>query len=258
MKIVVISPHRDDAAFSLGLAIAGWLAAGHSVNVINCFTLSDYAPFSALQSMHPESRIRSVTALRLREDETWGKLLGDGLTLTNLQLKDAPLRLNCSANDVCGMIVTSADGALLTIREALGDAQADALALPLALGGHVDHRTAREAAIPGESNARPCAFYEDLPYAARPGAAATIEDASYALDAGLTPIFTSAMTDPDSAARRKRRQVLCYPSQVDDEVTEQIAGFCARYGGRERLWANAAWHSSKLAVQAAGCLVTGP
>jgi len=38
MKITVLSPHRDDAAFSVGLAIAEWLNAGYAVEVVNCFT----------------------------------------------------------------------------------------------------------------------------------------------------------------------------------------------------------------------------
>gem|GEM_PF-6042353 len=33
----------------------------------------------------------------------------------------------------------------------------------------------------------------------------------------------------------------CYDSQIDESVTTEIAEFSRRYGGRERLWGNAAW-----------------
>ena len=68
MKIVVISPHRDDAAFSLGLSIGCWLDAGHAVNVVNCFTRSAYAPYAEFEFIHSNDRMARVSALRLRED----------------------------------------------------------------------------------------------------------------------------------------------------------------------------------------------
>ena len=68
MIFVVLSPHRDDAAFSLGLAVDSWLAAGHSVSVLNFFTQSAYAPYSDVETLHANDRVSFVSAVRRRED----------------------------------------------------------------------------------------------------------------------------------------------------------------------------------------------
>ncbi len=248
--IVIVSPHRDDAAFSLGLAIRAWLADGHTVQVVNCFTRSDYAPYSDAASLHANDRMTYVSALRLREDTAWQRTLNANakkLLLTDLNLKDAPRRLRISADEVCGLTVDPADKALLRIRKALTAIKSDALLIPLALGGHVDHVTARDAAMGCLPAGVPCAFYEDLPYAARPGAAERIGDDVTALGAAISDGFASAPGDVAAAVSSKRRMAECYDSQIDSDVTEQIARFCERYDGRERVWGDAAWHASKFA-----------
>ncbi len=245
MKIVVVSPHRDDAAFSLGLAIEVWLAGGHSVEVLDCFTRSVYAPYSDTDSLHTNDRMSYVTALRAREDIAWAKLYHGDLRITDLRLKDAPIRLRCSPRDVLGRSALSTDKALLVIQRGLSRAGADAFMLPLAIGSHVDHATALEGAVPGVSGHIACAFYEDLPYAAWPGGGSDMEhkvvDAASLLGEPLTPLFAGPAMDINTAVARKRQMALCYDSQIDDTVVEQIASFCTRYAGRERLWVNAAW-----------------
>ena len=248
MKIVIISPHRDDAAFSLGLSITAWLAAGHLVTVINCFTRSEYAPFTEVEHMHPNDRMPRITAIRQREDLAWRRLYPAGLTLADLNLKDAPLRRHCSANAVCDLPVDTSDKALYRIQRAVERETPDALLLPLALGAHVDHLTARDALLPTATSDLPAAFYEDLPYATRSGVADTIEPLAHSLQLGLEPTFAGLPMDVDAAVLRKRRLALSYDSQIDSAVTAEIADFCIRYEGRERLWANPAWLRSSLAL----------
>ena len=250
MRIVVVSPHRDDAAFSLGLSIGCWLDAGHAVHVVNCFTRSAYAPHAEFEFIHSNDRMARVSALRLREDEAWQKMYGRGLRLTDLNLKDAPLRLHVGVDQVMGRAINPEDKALAKLPKAVAALKPDALVVPLALGSHVDHVTAR-AAMMGEPTATPMAFYEDLPYAARPGAAQSIEQDAAAVEDGLSPVFVTKEGAIAESTERKRRLAICYDSQIADEVAEQIAGFCARYGGRERLWANAAWRASALAAVSA-------
>jgi hypothetical protein len=58
----------------------------------------------------------------------------------------------------------------------------------------------------------------------------------------LTAAFVGPVVDDlEGAMIRKRRIAWCYDSQIDEAVTGQIAEFCRGYGGRERLWVNAAW-----------------
>jgi LmbE family N-acetylglucosaminyl deacetylase len=252
VKIVVLSPHRDDAAFSLSLAIGSWLERGHAVEVVNCFTRSEYAPFADMTAVHANDRMTYVTALRLKEDESWRKQYGAGqrrvaLSMKDLNVKDAPLRLQCGLEEVCTAAVNPADKAMGKVQKALESA--GAVVLPLALGGHVDHRTALEAARPLLTPERPCAFYEDLPYALQL-TAGEIEQAAGALgttlNAELAPAFAGGAQDSEAAVRRKRRLALCYDSQIEDAMADRMAAFCVPYGGRERLWANAAWRASEL------------
>jgi LmbE family N-acetylglucosaminyl deacetylase len=261
VKIAVISPHRGDAAFALGLAIGAWIDQGHSVEVVNCFTRTEHAPFSDVASLHPNDRMSFASATRKREDEAWAKLYPAGknamgqtrgrLTLIDLNLKDAPLRLHIAPEEVYSVAmnppgVNPSEKALLKIRGALerflGARGAGAVVAPLAVGGHVDHRTAREAALTGAMV--PMAFYEDLPGAALAEAEAVMEcvdAASLALGVGLAEAYAEGALE--GAVARKRRMALCYDSQIDDATVERIAGLCERYGGRERLWGNAAWRA---------------
>jgi LmbE family N-acetylglucosaminyl deacetylase len=245
VRIVVLSPHRDDAAFSLTLAIEAWLKAGFRVEVLNCFTRSEYAPYSDADSIHPHDRRSYVTALREREDKAWLRQLGTGVTITDLNLKDAPLRLRCSADEVCNMKVDATEKAFLKIEAWFRHDQADAVVLPLALGAHVDHLTARDAALAGLNVAIPRAFYEDLPYAARPGAAEQIEAVALTLGRTLTCGFVENSKTTNEAVVRKRKAALCYDSQVDDDVIDSIAHFSSRYEGKERLWMNEMWRTSR-------------
>ncbi len=47
-KLTVLSPHRDDAAFSLFICLAKWsMFPSLKVKVLNFFTESAYAPYSS-------------------------------------------------------------------------------------------------------------------------------------------------------------------------------------------------------------------
>ncbi len=256
MTIVVLSPHRDDAAFSLGLSIDAWLAQGHTVSVLNCFTQSTYAPYSDVEALHANDRVSFVSALRRREDNAWNKLATNRLSFHDLDLLDAPLRVACAVDEVLTVEMRPGDRALARTEGAVAKlarkAQANGVfvAVPLAMGGHIDHRIVRQAALNAlGATPMPVAFYEDLPYAAR-------------LDGAEDPALRAAETWPDlfagfalgepagleDAMRRKTRIAECYDSQVDSEAIRSMAEFAGRYGGRERLWADAAWRASGLLV----------
>jgi LmbE family N-acetylglucosaminyl deacetylase len=255
VKITVVSPHRGDAAFALGLSIEAWLAQGHAVEVVSCFTRSEFAPYSDVGSVHANDRVSFVTAVRKREDEAWRKLHpgqqgAAKLTLTDLNLKDAPLRLHCRANEVFGRTADASEKVVSKIRRALEMSKAGALVLPLGLSGHVDHVTARDVALSAPAVAGfPVAFYEELPDAAVAGAEEAIEAAilqlTLTVQSKLEPVFASGARQTDAAIEeavtRKRRVAWCYDSQIDESATMEIATFCRRYQGRERLWGNAAW-----------------
>ncbi len=269
MNILVLSPHRDDAAFSLSLSLQHWLAVGHRVTVMNVFTRSLYAPYADAEKVPQHERLDFISALRKREDLLALRKIGVE-SVIDLDIKDAPIRLDCDSSIVCDMEVVPHDRAIPKVRKALEaelardqqqdaqqeDAQQEdaqqqeaqqqevqhALVLPLGLGHHVDHRTARDAALP-LSQGVPCAFYEELPYAARNGVRVDLsrfrEDAATRLHEPLFPVLCHGThTRPTEL---KRSIALMYESQIDRELADVIAGFSHRYHGAERLWANEAW-----------------
>src|SRR5277367_7138539 len=127
MKILILSPHRDDAAFSLSLAITNWLTARHSVTLLNVFTRSRYAPYSDAAFVHENDELSYVSAMRLREDEhflrriteTLPKGLKNNLHMVDLNLKDAPIRLRIPLEELSNTPVNPADASIEKIRQAL-------------------------------------------------------------------------------------------------------------------------------------------
>ncbi len=253
MKITVVSPHRGDAAFALGLSIRAWLQEGHAVEMVSCFTRSEFAPYSDAGSVHRNDRVSFVTAVRKREDEEWRKqmerLAREGaakFSITDLNLKDAPLRLHVGTNEVFGRAADASEKVVSKIRLALERSKAVAWVLPLGLGGHVDHVTARDVALSAlGAEGRPVAFYEELPEASGEGAeeAVAIAMLSLAVQGKLEPVLAGGGENVDDAVAKKRRVAWCYDSQIDEAATTGIAEFCRRFEGKERLWANAAWRS---------------
>lgn len=259
MKIVVVSPHRSDAAFSLGLAVGSWLEQGHTVEVMNVFTRTEHAPYSDVDSLHPNDRMSFASAVRKREDEAWVKRyvgqLGRGrLSLDDLNLKDAPLRLHCEPGEVYSREPELTEKVVSKLTRALQMSKADAFVLPLGVGNHVDHLTVRTAGLPVDRQVTPVAFYEDQPYATRLSDPTKLHNVVMAatLVAGvpLEAVYASAAGDVEAAVVRKQRLAICYDSQVEDATTQQIAEFSREYEGRERLWANAAWRQTALSFPA--------
>ena len=256
MKILILSPHRDDAAFSLSLAIASWLTARHTVTILNVFTRSRYAPYSDAAFVHENDELSYVSAMRFREDELWvrrinetlPKGLKNNLHLLDLNLKDAPIRLRLPLEQLSDTPVNPADSAIEKIRRSLTKqseaGSVEAIVLPAALGKHVDHLTVREAALPFTATI-PTAYYEDLPYAATHPSAATdlqaLRDAGETANQPLSALVLEPATSPEEAVARKRKLILNYASQIDEEAGEIISNFASRYNGSERLWVNQAW-----------------
>ena len=266
MKILVLSPHRGDAAFSLAVSMGKWLAAGHRVTILNVFSRSLYAPFSDAEFVHDNDRLSYVSAMRRREDEQFvqqmvhdlPKAARANLLMVDLNLKDAPLRLRCALEDVSDLAVNPEDPAIGKLRKALDQQVAaremDALVLPLGLGEHVDHLTVRDAALPLTTEL-PSTFYEDMPYAATHPSVATDlqalrEETGTKWHEELRAVLNRRA---DLGDEWKRRLILGYASQIDDDEAARMGEFAARYSGGERLWANQRW----LAI-AESCRLSSP
>jgi LmbE family N-acetylglucosaminyl deacetylase len=155
----ILSPHPDDAAFSLGGAVAqGYFPA--PVSLVTLFGRSAYSKQDGFAG-DPEA----VTRRRRREDETFASRFG--LALSFFELPEAALRGEpLFVSHPLEPLATPA-GLEEALSQALNDLRPDRLLLPLGLGGHRDHLLTRRAALPlARRRGLDYAYYEDLPYAA--------------------------------------------------------------------------------------------
>ncbi len=235
MEVCVVSPHRDDAAFSCGLLLQSLLAAKVCLRLVNVCTRSSYAPY--LEVPRPPT-LAAVTAIRRREDDAFvaklllaGKADKDQIQMVDLGWLDAPDRWEMPADATLESHCLRVDE-LHSLRRAFRNMESAALVLaPLAIGGHIDHLLARTAAM----NAIPCekiAFYEDLPYAARvpaePSSWHRLSGAHVAWTCRCYPRPTPGL--PGS----KLQYALCYSSQVNEATAKEIGDYSDALGGRER------------------------
>lgn len=214
---IVLSPHLDDAALSLGGSIARWTSAGERILVVTVAAASPsplalLSPFA--ESLHRAWGVGSadVVALRRREDEAAMAILG--AEAARLSRLDAVYRLPQRYDEEAALLGEPALEDRLGLDLALDLApilaaspQAEILA-PLAVGGHVDHRIVHRVAIELAQQGREVGFYEDFPYAARPRA---VEERRAALGLALEPVSV----DIAATIERKVDAVLAYASQID-------------------------------------------
>lgn len=224
LRVTAVSPHRDDAALSAAAALDALARRGAAVTIVSCYTRSSWAPFL------PGATVEEVTRVREEEDERYARSLG-GRSL-GLALADVPLRRPGRSVFDPGEAEDEADaGALAT---ALGPhLDGDAVLVPLALGGHADHRVVR-AAVLAMGRRLPLAVYEDIPYAFRFDPRRIAGEAA-ALAAVLGRRLYPVRIPHPSPLTVWRRAVRCYRSQFSRRnVALMVAALYAR--GGERLW----------------------
>ena len=85
-EITILSPHRDDAAFSLCMALRKWTVMQLKLTVINFFTVSAYGPRSIAKDPH------TVSSIRRREDRRVISIISPLIRVRDAGLLDAPLR----------------------------------------------------------------------------------------------------------------------------------------------------------------------
>ena len=231
MELTILSPHRDDAAFSLYLSLAKWSRLSICVRIVNFFTLSAYAP-----RLGSEDR-SIVSAARRKEDHYVLRTLSKSIKIESLDLLDAPLRFGISAGAVCGTEANNSQRPreidCLTIQTKTYSKRGLVIA-PLSLGNHIDHAAVNTAAARGITG-RKLGFYEDLPYAtwtAESSIRKRVSEMEERTGGPLKP-FVIRVTN---AIQLKRRAISRYHSQISPDEASRIAQFALKYGGGERIW----------------------
>ncbi|KPL81392.1 hypothetical protein SE18_22355 [Herpetosiphon geysericola] len=166
---ICLSPHFDDAALSLGGALAGWHAAGERCLIV---TICSAPPSGELNSfaayLHERWGAASdPIAIRRAEDQAAADRLGADLLF--LEQHDAIYR-HAAYDSVEAIFGTPMPNDLLweSLTSQLQDLAKQYPAAqwyaPLAVGNHVDHQITHGVAAKVLSNV---GWYEDLPYSAR-------------------------------------------------------------------------------------------
>lgn len=201
MRVLAVSPHLDDAAFSVGGALAVLADAGHEVTVLTCFTGSVAQPTGfALTCQTDKGLAPEADYMALRRAEDVAALAVLGVTAVHLPLPEAPHRGYDSAPALFAGVLTD-DLVWQDVAEALRLHDADLLLAPQGLGAHVDHLQVVRAVA---SLGRPTAWWRDAPYVLRQPDATPSPD----LPGGL-----AAVALPADRARRADA-CACYATQL--------------------------------------------
>lgn len=253
-----VSPHYDDIALSCGGLAALLAAAGAGPRVEVVFgeepdPAVPLSPFAA--AMHKAWGLSAgeVVASRRAEEASAARVLG--VVSGNLPFRDAIYRGDHYLSD------EQLFGAPAEAESALPTALAESLALPaapdgsavvyvpLAIGNHVDHQHAFLAGVALSRAGWPVRFYEDLPYALKPGSFDARMSAITASELALEP---SVVVPVGDAWETKIDAIFAYPSQLDtifrqyvgvgttrEEIGGVLRDYATRIGGgtpAERYW----------------------
>lgn len=228
MKVFILSPHIDDAAYSLTLTISKLLENNIPVHFINCFTKTRWT------GVFVSRDIEVVTTLRKQEDEAFNQYLGSKINIANLDLLDAPLRNNYihqfhPFNDDELQLIEQLKNYLLENVDGV-------LLCPLAIGNHIDHVICREAVLQVYSKLK-VLFFEDLPYANR-----ISQEELYVhvkqLEQKLAIKLIDFIIDLNGCKVDKEKAVSNYNSQIDEQICAEIMAQQNLLNG-ERIWGEA-------------------
>lgn len=195
VRVVAVSPHLDDAAFSAGGVLARLADAGHDVTVATVFTASVPDPTGfALACQTDKGIAPDVDYLALRRAEDRAAMAVLGVRHAHLGLPEAPHR---GYDSPAALFAGVRPGDRLD----LPALDADVLLAPQGLGGHVDHLLVGAAVA---ALGRPTAWWRDAPYVLRQPDAPASPD----LPGDLQPLRL-----PGDAARRADA-CACYTTQL--------------------------------------------
>ncbi len=228
-RILIISPHLDDAVLSYGGQLAQLADAGHQVSVYTVFAGTPTEPYSPAAAKWHElwGLSGDPVAPRRREDRLALSLLG--VTPLHGPFHDAIYRKDDNDEWLIGENSTPTEyqedderrlvaNISLTLEKRLvRELKPDWVATCSAMGNHVDHRRARDATIAmARRTGLPLLLWEDFPYV-------TVTDAIPELPEGTTVAHPVAEPVSDAAWAVKTKAVQCYISQLpmleDDGIT---------------------------------------
>lgn len=228
MRVLIVSPHFDDAPLSLGQSMLdGWLSQ-HDLTVGVVFSSSNYTRW-----FHPTRR-RAPLATAIRRFEERVNSRRFHYRVITAGYEEAVLRLNSmSTESFLRPDYDAHDDPLLpAITTCIAEwaRSFDAVLGPLGIGDHIDHHLAAAATHVASANHSLVGFYEDRPYC------------SYLSDQEITACVNQrhpglVPTNRQTPIGRHLHHKLWYPSQFS-EVFTTASRLDLGLTRAERVWAN--------------------
>ncbi len=231
---VMLSPHSDDVALSLGAFLLA-RSILLNVNIITAFSISECTADDSIN----DSAI--VSSIRKAEDVNFANSLCGHVEVSWLDRQDAPLRLHIPDEAVFSsnpfyMSRDEVQHLADKIKEEC--CNVDLLFAPMGLGKHIDHIVVRNAALELLKDGFPLVFYEDIPYAADLSLMDIDKNAKQleyltGQSLELFPIKT------DVTIEKKLALLSCYRSQMDSRTESRVRLHASRTTGNsvvERVW----------------------
>jgi LmbE family N-acetylglucosaminyl deacetylase len=234
VPLSIVSPHRDDAAFSMGVTLETFTLHKVSFRLVSCFTVSNFAPYAGTND------VEAITRLRGTEDQRFLEALSLEDQVIDLQRIDAPIRRSENFQQACrrGSFFQEDQAETDSLAGVLrGSSSGAPMILPLGLGAHIDHRIAKAAGMAAAADPA-VGFYEEMPYAqwgCDAGILLEVRNTERQLQRKLMPVSVPAK---DFRAA-KLRLIRPYSSQVSLQEMHLMADYGASGGRGERLWITA-------------------
>ncbi len=226
LKISVLSPHIDDAAFGLALTISKCANNNIQITIINCFTVTKWTAIAV-----ENKEIGAVSRLRKDEDAAFYRQINPNIKIVNLDLLDAPLRNGYIFQNQ--PFQQNELELIEDLKKLLQQHVDELLFCPLAIGNHIDHAICREAVVELYKKGS-VIFFEDLPYAQRIGEDQLRRHIKYLEDL-LDIEFENYTIEVEKSAFDKEQSIRVYNSQLNEEIISEITSHRDALGG-ERLW----------------------
>jgi LmbE family N-acetylglucosaminyl deacetylase len=214
VRVLAVSPHLDDAAFSVGGTLAALADGGHDVTVVTCLTATVPEPTGfALACQVDKGLGPEVDYMALRRAEDAAAMAVLGVAHRHLDLPEAPHRGYDSAPELFAGVRPD-DHLWRDLADRLeavaDDVRPDLWLAPQGLGAHVDHLHVLRAVAALD---RPTLWWRDSPYVLRSPDAVPGPD----LPEGLTGLRLPQMT------ARRADACACYASQLGFQFGSETA-----------------------------------
>ncbi len=196
---------------------------------------------------------------RKAEDERWAYFME--AALVDLDLPDAVHRGYDGEASLLGPPFEDDEPPIDILRREIMRLEPQQVYFPLGVGGHVDHRLCRDAALallsdgpawvmPAPSLAGRLSFYEDFPYAWWSDFAGLADLTSHGIEVPAGMALEARYADVSDQLERKSAGLKMYPGQVqrlfesEQAMLDAVAGYAARVaeaggvgtGAAERYW----------------------